>query len=46
MPWMPAGAELRDEDEDEAAGPTYAPWFRLFQNAYDFSVSHMQTGRD
>lgn len=45
MPWLPRGAAMaaaveEGSDEGEAAvAVEYSPWFRLFQNAYAFSMA-------
>ena len=38
MPWMPhAGGQAAE------GGEVYTPWFRIFQNAFDFSMKSMMT---
>lgn len=46
MPWMPRGAAMaaagEGEGEQGQAEARYSPWFRLFQNAYAFSMAAAQ----
>lgn len=35
LPWMPPSSIMEDNEN-------YSPWFRLFQNAYAFSVAQME----
>lgn len=48
MPWVPRGAVMEAPGasttaaEEEEATMRYSPWFRLFQNAYAFSVAQQE----
>lgn len=49
MPWMPRGAAMEASGaaaaaaaEEGEASLQYSPWFRLFQNAFAFSMAQQQ----
>lgn len=45
MPWVPRGAVMEPpgaSSAEEEASLQYSPWFRLFQNAYAFSMAQQE----